>query len=95
MTGYWSGKVTDHYFKLRRGNNFQYYERLIGLTKLKEHNGTYFQQGDTLLLTYCGGKTPEGLSNIAVFNKSKTQITLLTDDLGYVQRFQIVAKKKH
>ena len=88
LSGYWMGKMTDHYFKLKKGNYFQLYERILGLTKIEEHSGTFVQKGDTLVLNFCGGVIPKGLTGEALINNPEEKIILFAEDPSYDQEFQ-------
>lgn len=67
------GKMTDHYFKLKKGNYFQLYERIMGLTKIEEHNGSFTQKGDTLVLTFCSDTIPKGLTGRAYIDNDNRE----------------------
>jgi hypothetical protein len=89
LKGYWMGKMTDHYFKLKKGNNFTLYTRILGLNKIEEWSGTYFQRGDSLILNFCGDSIPENLNGKGYIDNSKNLITLFSDKIEYEQRFGI------
>jgi hypothetical protein len=78
VSSYKMGKVTDDYFKLNKGNYFQYSRRLMGLTKIEEYNGTYTLINDTLVLSFCNNSIPDGLTGKGRFDKSGKSITLYT-----------------
>lgn len=69
------GKMTDSYVKLRRGNNFEIYKRIFGITKYDVHTGTYVQKGDTLLFHFCNG-IPEDASNFAVLSNNGSELSI-------------------
>jgi len=94
VSAYWMGKMTDNYFKLKKGNYFQYYERILGLTKTNEYNGSYSLINDTLLLTFCGDTIPSGLTGKAFMDNSKNEIILFETNQTYNQHFSIRVDKR-
>lgn len=88
------GKMTDHYFKLKKKNYFQYYERLVGLTKLNEYTGTYTIVNDTIQLFFCGDKIPGDLTGMGFIDNAKKQIVLFANNSIYDQQFFIHVDKR-
>lgn len=88
------GKMTDNYFKLKKGNYFEYYERIFGLTKIEQHRGSYYQRSDTLFLSFCGDTIPQNLTGKAFINYSKKEIILFEKDSIFNQHFGIRFDKR-
>jgi len=85
-----SGKMEDSYIKLRRGNYFQLYSRIMGLTKTGEYTGTYTQSGDTLFFHFCGGKLPDHLAGYAVLGDGGKTLTVVdTRESFYSLKYDI------
>lgn len=89
VKSHWPGKLTDNYFKLKNRNYFEYYERVVGLTKIKSFKGTYYQSNDTLYLRFCNDSIPDQLSGEAYIDNKNQLITLLGEHPKYDQRFGI------
>lgn len=88
------GKMTDHYFKLKKYNYFQYYERIMGLTKMKEYNGTYTLSNDTLNLIFCNDNIPYGLIGLGYIDNKNKKIVLLGTNGSNDQHFPIRVDKR-
>lgn len=89
------GKLTDSYVKIRRGNNFQMYTRIFGLTVSEMCKGRYTQSGDTLYFRFCDGILPEEASHCAVLSRDGAVLTFL-DDISMTEmgRFTINRDKR-
>ena len=90
-----SGKMEDYYIKLRQGNYFQLYSRILGLTKSKEYTGSYTQRGDTLFFHFCGGTVPENLAGYAVLSDGGKTLTVVdTRESFYSLKYDIRKDKR-
>lgn len=88
LSASFAGKMTDSYFKLKKGNKFVSYDRIFGLTKIDKFSGHYTISNDTLHLSYDGDTIPRGLTDRAYINRSKKEF-ILYGTHGYDQRFTI------
>lgn len=53
VKAHYTGKLTDQYLKLYRGNYFKAYEKVLGFSKIVESTGRYRLSGDTIFLFPC------------------------------------------
>ncbi|MBS1665517.1 MAG: hypothetical protein JST68_31035 [Bacteroidetes bacterium] len=74
LSASFAGKMTDRYFKLKKGNRFVRYERILGLTKVDRESGYYSISNDTIYLFYFKTDTP-GSAGRAYLDKVKKTIT--------------------
>jgi len=97
VVSYRIGKMVDHHLDLRRKNYFDYYQRIVGLTKIEHFKGTYRQQGDTLYFTFCENRIPQDLTGKAYIDSAANEIVMLQKDPIYNQRLTIRKdkRKKH
>jgi hypothetical protein len=93
VIGSWMGKMTDSYLKLNKGNYFQYYKRLMGLSKIEEHFGTYTLSNDTLNLNFCNGNIPDDLIGGGYIDNKNKEIVLYGNG-SYNQHFAIRVDKR-
>ncbi|HEY9004883.1 hypothetical protein [Ohtaekwangia sp.] len=83
------GKMVDHHLDLRRKNYFDYYQRIVGLTKIEHFKGSYRQEGDTLYFTFCEYRIPQDLTGKAYIDSAANEIVVLQKDPIYNQRLTI------
>ncbi|PZR26539.1 MAG: hypothetical protein DI535_14110 [Citrobacter freundii] len=89
------GKLADSYVKIRRGNNFQMYTRIFGITMSEMCKGRYTQSGDTLYFRFCDGVLPDYASHCAVLSHDGKVLTFLDDvSMSEKQRFTISKDKR-
>ena len=93
---HWSEQIFTHsYIKLKKGNYFEFYQRLVwSTTKTIQYRGQYAQLNDTLFFKFCGDTIPDLLTKKVLINKSKNEIILLTENPRLNHYFKISLRKR-